>query len=86
MRNAACGQLLTELAATPEPERSTILGSLQLVEKLVKLGFRVAVEAVERECGLPVVSASICTTYQMLRRLGLRTYVPHAGTLLSGNY
>jgi maleate isomerase len=32
------------------------------------------------------VSASICTTYQMLRTLGLKTFVPHAGALLSGNY
>jgi maleate isomerase len=43
-----------------------------------------AVPIVEQQCGLPVVSASICTTYQMLQRLGLKTYVPNAGALLSG--
>jgi maleate isomerase len=33
-----------------------------------------------------VISASVCTTYQMLQKLGLRTYAPNAGALLSGRY
>jgi maleate isomerase len=45
-----------------------------------------AVPVVENECGLPVVSASICTTHQMLHALGLKRYVPGAGALLSGNF
>ncbi|MBI2186613.1 MAG: Asp/Glu racemase [Acidobacteria bacterium] len=45
-----------------------------------------AIPIVERECGRPVVSAAVCTTYQMLQKLGLKTYVPHAGALLSGRY
>jgi maleate isomerase len=45
-----------------------------------------AVPVVEKQCGLPVVSASICTTHQMLHRLGLKPYVPAAGTLLSGKF
>ncbi len=45
-----------------------------------------AVPIVERECGLPVISASIATTYQMLKTLGLTAYVPNAGALLSGSY
>jgi len=45
-----------------------------------------AVPIVEAECGLPVVSASICTTHQMLQRLGLKTFVPDAGALLSGKF
>jgi maleate isomerase len=43
-----------------------------------------AVPIVEQESGLPVVSAAICTTHQMLKKLGLRPVVPGAGTLLSG--
>ena len=43
-----------------------------------------AIPIVERQCGLPVVSAAVCTTYQMLKKLGLRTFVPDAGRLLSG--
>jgi maleate isomerase len=45
-----------------------------------------AVAMVERESGLPVVSASICTTYQMLKALDLNAVVPDAGALLSGRY
>jgi maleate isomerase len=41
---------------------------------------------VEAEAGIPVVSAAVCTTYAMLRRLGLETVVPEAGALLSGKY
>jgi maleate isomerase len=45
-----------------------------------------AVAVVEQECGLPVVSASVCTAYQMLRELGLKRVAPNAGALLSGAY
>ncbi|MGE0331794.1 MAG: Asp/Glu racemase [Ramlibacter sp.] len=41
---------------------------------------------VEAEAGIPVVSAAVCTTYVMLKRLGLETVVPEAGSLLSGKY
>jgi maleate isomerase len=42
------------------------------------------VPIVEDQCGLPVVSASIATTFQMLTRLGLKPIAPRAGALLSG--
>lgn len=45
-----------------------------------------AIPAVEDACGLPVVSAATCTAYQLLHELGLKTVVPNAGSLLSGNY
>lgn len=45
-----------------------------------------AIQVVENECGIPVVSAAVCTTYQMLRKLGLKAVVPNAGSLLSGRY
>jgi maleate isomerase len=41
---------------------------------------------VEAKVGIPVASAAVCTTYQMLKQLGLKTVVPNAGTLLSGRY
>lgn len=40
----------------------------------------------ERAAGMPVVSASICTTHQMLKSLGLKTVAPNAGELLSGRH
>jgi maleate isomerase len=45
-----------------------------------------AIPIVENECGLPVVSSAVCTTHQMLLKLGLKTYVPGAGFLLSGKF
>jgi maleate isomerase len=57
-----------------------------VLSSCVQLPSLAAVPVVEQECGLPVVSASICTTHQMLRRLGLKTCVPGAGALLSGKF
>ncbi|MFF1832492.1 Asp/Glu racemase [Paenarthrobacter sp. NPDC058040] len=45
-----------------------------------------AVQQVQDAIGKPVITAAIATTYQMLKTLGLKTYVPNAGELLSGKY
>jgi maleate isomerase len=57
-----------------------------VISSCVQMPSLAAVPLVERESGLPVVSAAICTTYQMLKELGLRRYAPNAGALLSGKY
>ena len=57
-----------------------------VLSSCVQMPSLAAIPLVEREVGLPVVSAAVCTTYQMLQKLGLRTYVPDAGALLSGKY
>jgi len=57
-----------------------------VLSSCVQMPSLAAVPIVERECGLPVISASIATTYQMLKTLGLKPYVPDAGALLSGRY
>jgi maleate isomerase len=57
-----------------------------VLSSCVQMPSLAAVPIVERECGRPVVSAAICTTYQMLQTLGLKTSVPDAGALLSGRY
>ncbi len=44
------------------------------------------IDAAERKYGLPVVSAAVCTTHQMLKYLSLATHVPNGGTLLCGKY
>jgi maleate isomerase len=43
-----------------------------------------SIDPVERECGLPVLSAATATTFAMLDAAGLDTRVPRAGHLLSG--
>ena len=45
-----------------------------------------AVQPIEDRVGLPVLSSSVATTWQMLRKLGLSTQVPGHGALLSGRY
>jgi maleate isomerase len=45
-----------------------------------------SIAVIEASYGKPVVSAAVCTVYSMLKRLGLSTRVPNAGTLLSGRY
>ncbi len=45
-----------------------------------------AIAEAEHRTGLPVVSASVCTAFQMLERLGLKAVAPNAGVLLSGRY
>lgn len=45
-----------------------------------------AVQDVENAIGKPVITAAIATTWQMLKALDLETFVPNAGTLLSGRY
>jgi maleate isomerase len=45
-----------------------------------------AIDLLEKATGLPVTSAAVCTTWEMLRKLGLSTAVPMGGKLLSGAY
>lgn len=45
-----------------------------------------SVQPIEDRTGLPVISSSVATSYQMLKKLGLSTQVPGFGSLLSGRY
>lgn len=45
-----------------------------------------SVQIIEDRTGLPVVSSSVSATFMMLKKLGLKTWSPGFGSLLSGNY
>ena len=45
-----------------------------------------SVPLIEQASGLPVVSSAVCTTWALLKNLGLERRVPDAGALLSGRY
>lgn len=45
-----------------------------------------AIPIVEGKVGIPVLSASVATTFQMLQKMNLKTVAPNAGALLSGRY
>ena len=45
-----------------------------------------SVPLIEQASGLPVVSSAVCTTWALLKSIGLERRVPDAGALLSGRY
>ena len=45
-----------------------------------------AIPIVEAKVGIPVLSAAVSTTFQMLQKMNLEAVVPNAGALLSGKY
>jgi maleate isomerase len=55
-----------------------------VVSACVQMPSLPSIEPVEAFTGLPAVSAAVCTTWQMLSRLGLKTVAPGGGTLLGG--
>lgn len=57
-----------------------------VLSSCVQMPSLAAIPRAEQESGLPVVSAAVCTAYQMLKKLGLKTVAPNAGALLSGRY
>ena len=57
-----------------------------VLSSCVQMPSLAAIPAVEERTGLPVISASVCTAFQMLQKLGLKAYAPDAGALLTGRY
>ncbi len=45
-----------------------------------------AIQRVETESDIRTLSAAVATTWQMLKALGLPTFIPQCGALLSGRY
>ncbi len=45
-----------------------------------------AIDLLEKASGLPVTSAAVCTTYEMMKKLGIEAKAPIGGSLLSGKY
>jgi maleate isomerase len=45
-----------------------------------------AIDLIEKEIGIPVTSAAVCTTYEMMKKLGIKPIAPIGGSLLSGTY
>tara|TARA_B100001094_G_scaffold332793_1_gene406522 strand:+ start:3414 stop:4166 length:753 start_codon:yes stop_codon:yes gene_type:complete len=57
-----------------------------IVSACVQMPSLPVIKTIEDEIGIPVVSAAVCTTYCILKKLGLEAKVPNAGSLLSGDY
>lgn len=45
-----------------------------------------AIDALEQKVGIPVTSAAVCTTWEMMKKLEIEARAPIGGALLSGKY
>ncbi|MGH7905742.1 MAG: maleate cis-trans isomerase family protein [Candidatus Binataceae bacterium] len=75
-------RMLLEIYRRFDPKNVDVM----IISACVQMPSLSVVSQVESECGVPVISAAICTAYEMLRRLGLNTHIPGGGALLSGRY
>jgi len=57
-----------------------------VVSACVQMPSLEAIDLIEKEIGIPVTSAAVCTAYEMMKRLGIETKATIGGSLLSGNY
>ncbi len=57
-----------------------------VISACVQMPSLAAVQKIEDAVGIPVTSASICTSWQMMKALDLETKVPDCGHLLSGKF
>jgi maleate cis-trans isomerase len=86
---------LTERTESNGATAPVITSAGALVEALKVMGakkialvapYMIPLAQVEAQTGKPVLTASIATTYAILKELGLDPVVPGAGALLSGAY
>jgi maleate isomerase len=45
-----------------------------------------AIDLIQDEIGIPVTSAAVCTTYEMMKKLGIEAKSNIGGALLNGKY
>lgn len=57
-----------------------------VVSACVQMPSLEAIDLIEKECGIPVTSAAVCTTYEMMKKLNLIAKAPIGGTLLNGKF
>jgi len=57
-----------------------------VVSACVQMPSLEAIDLIEKEAGIPVTSAAVCTTYEMMKKLGIEAKAPIGGSLLKGNH
>jgi maleate isomerase len=57
-----------------------------VVSACVQMPSLEAIDLIQAECGIPVTSAAVCTTYEMMKALGITASSPIGGELLSGKH
>ena len=68
-------------------KRLNIKGADVLVASAcVQMPSLAAIDLLEKEVGIPVTSAAVCTTYEMMKKMGIKAQSAIGGTLLNGEY
>ena len=67
-------------------KRLNIKGAEFVVLSACQMQSSPAIQIVEDKLGVAVTSTAVCTTHQMLDKLGLEPIAQGAGALLSGHY
>ena len=57
-----------------------------VVSACVQMPSLEAIDLIQAECGIPVTSAAVCTTYEMMKKLGIEAKSAIGGELLNGKY
>ncbi len=57
-----------------------------VVSACVQMPSLEAINLLEKELGIPVTSAAVCTAYEMMKHLNIKAESPVGGALLSGRY
>jgi maleate isomerase len=57
-----------------------------VVSACVQMPSLEVIDDIQAECGIPVTSAAVCTTYEMMKKLGIEAKSPIGGELLNGKY
>ncbi|WP_323985689.1 maleate cis-trans isomerase family protein [Pseudomonas canadensis] len=79
--------LQDSLAPAEITKRLNIIGVDAIVgSACVQMPSLTSIQLIEDRTGIPTISSAVATTYMMLKRLGLKTYAPGFGSLLSGRY
>ena len=57
-----------------------------VVSACVQMPSLEAIDQIQKEIGIPVTSAAVCTTYEMMKKLGIKAKSAIGGELLNGKY
>jgi maleate isomerase len=57
-----------------------------VVSACVQMPSLEAIDIIQKEIGIPVTSAAVCTTYEMMKKLNIEAKSAIGGALLCGKY
>ena len=80
------GKLSVTSVMVTDPDSYLTGFDVLVVSACVQMPSLEAIDLIQKECGIPVTSAAVCTTYEMMKKLGIEAKSAIGGELLSGKY